>query len=143
MKSTEHFKKVIHDYLYGMAEDDPSFQVKFLNPSKSIDKCITYILNTVQKSGLNGFADEEIFGMAIHYYDEEKIDEGKPIDCQVVINRQIKLTDEEIAQARQKAMDDLVRQEMTRMREKKAPAKPVIQTKTEQPIVPAQQQSLF
>jgi DUF1680 family protein len=60
-----------------------------------------------------------------------------------VINRQIKLTDEEIAQARQKAMDDLVRQEMTRMREKKAPAKPVIQTKTEQPIVPAQQQSLF
>lgn len=37
-----------------------------------------------------------------HYYDEEDIDAGKPITCQVVVNHTIVLTEEEKAQARQK-----------------------------------------
>lgn len=86
MKGTEQFEKVIHDHLSGIAIQDRNFEKKFNDPSKNIKDCITYILNTVQKSGCNGFADEEIFGMAIHYYDEEKIEVGKPINSKVVVN---------------------------------------------------------
>ena len=39
-------------------------------PAKNMDECVTHILNYVQKSGCNGFTDGEIFGQAIHYYEE-------------------------------------------------------------------------
>lgn len=86
MKGTEQFEKVILDHLSGIASTDKNFDERFKDPSKNIKDCITYILNTVKKSGCNGFADEEIFGMAIHYYDEEKIEIGKPINTKVVVN---------------------------------------------------------
>lgn len=84
MKGTEQFKKVIELHLMGVAENDPEFKEKLQNPKKNIDGCITYILNTVKQSGCNGFADDEIFGMAMHYYDEEKIDPGKPVNCKLL-----------------------------------------------------------
>ncbi|MDA6859547.1 Cas9 inhibitor AcrIIA9 family protein, partial [Escherichia coli] len=45
----------------------------YRNPAKNIDDCVTYILNYVQKSGCNGFSDGEIYGQAVHYYDENEI----------------------------------------------------------------------
>ena len=61
-------------------------------------------MNYVQKSGCNGFDDDEIFGQAVHYYDEADIEIGKPIDCKVVINHHVELTEEEKAQARRDAV---------------------------------------
>lgn len=61
-------------------------------------------MNTVQKSGCNGFADEEIFGMATHYYDETNIEIGKPMNCQVSVNHVVELTEEEKEQARKDAI---------------------------------------
>ena len=63
-----------------------------------MDECVTHILNYVQKSGCNGFTDGEIFGQAIHYYEENEIEVGKPMDCQVVVNHVVKLTAEEKAE---------------------------------------------
>ena len=40
----------------------------------------------MQKSGCNGFTDGEIYGQAVHYYDENEIEVGKPMNCQVVVN---------------------------------------------------------
>ena len=57
-------------------------------------------MNYVQKSGCNGFSDDEIFGQAVHYYDETDIEIGKPIDCKVVVNHHVELTAEEKEQAR-------------------------------------------
>ena len=56
MKSTEHFKKVIEDYLNDRAENDKLFAEKYANEKKNIDDCITYILNEVQKSGYKELA---------------------------------------------------------------------------------------
>lgn len=86
MKGTQNFEKIIHDHLLAISKNEKAFEAKFNNPKKNIKDCITYILNTVQKSGFNGFADEEIFGMAIHYYDEDKIDIGKKINAKVIVN---------------------------------------------------------
>lgn len=115
MKGTEQFKKVIEAHLQEMAASDPQFAARLQNPAKNIDDCITYILNTVQKSGCNGFADDEIFGMAAHYYDEEKVEVGKAVNCKVVVNRVVELTEEEKKQAKQAAMDKVISDEKDRL----------------------------
>ena len=85
MKTTDHFKNTIKAYLDQRAESDLLFSFKYSAPKKNIDDCINYILNQVQKSGCNGFADDEIFGMAVHYYDEDNIETGKPMNAHVVV----------------------------------------------------------
>ena len=104
MKGTDHFKRTIYMYLEQRAEEDALFAKKYRNPAKNMDECVTHILNYVQKSGCNGFTDGEIFGQAIHYYEENEIEVGKPMDCQVVVNHVVKLTAEEKAEARQNAV---------------------------------------
>ena len=95
MKGTDHFKRTIQMYLEQRAEEDTLFAKKYRNPAKNIDECVTHILNHVQKSGCNGFTDGEIFGQAIHYYEENEIEVGKPMNCQVVVNHVVELTEEE------------------------------------------------
>lgn len=104
MKATDYFKQTIQNYLELRAESDTLFAPRYHNPRKSIDDCITYILNEVRRSGCNGFADDEIYSMALHYYDEEDIDVGKPINCKVVVNHTIELTEEEKQQAHEQAL---------------------------------------
>lgn len=86
MKVSTHFQTEIQSYLEQRAEYDELFARSYRNPLKNIEDCITYILNYVQKSGCNGFSDDEIFGQAVHYYDETDIEVGKPIDCKVIVN---------------------------------------------------------
>lgn len=104
MKVSAPFKNAIQSYLEQRAEYDELFARSYRNPLKNIEDCITYILNYVQKSGCNGFDDDEIFGQAVHYYDEADIEIGKPIDCKVVVNHHVELTEEEKAQARREAI---------------------------------------
>lgn len=104
MSVSIHFKNEIQTYLEQRAEYDELFARSYRNPLKNIEDCLTYILNYVQKSGCNGFSDDEIFGQAVHYYDEADIEIGKPIDCKVVVNHHVELTEEEKAEARQQAI---------------------------------------
>ena len=69
MKATNHFKNTIKAYLDKRAEIDLLFSFRYSLPEKKLEDCIIYILNQVQKSGCNGFHDDEIFGMAVHFYD--------------------------------------------------------------------------
>lgn len=125
MKGTEQFKKVIESHLNKLAITDHVFAEKLQNPKKKIDDCIIYILNRVKQSGCNGFADDEIFGMAIHYYDEENVDAGKPVGCNVVVNHAVELSDDEIKQAKQAALDKVIADEKDRLTKKtKAKAEP-------------------
>lgn len=86
MKGTEQFQNTILTHLQRVAVSDSAFKSKFENPKKNIKDCITYILNWVQKSGCNSFEDKEIFVMAMHFYDEHKINVGKEINAKVVVN---------------------------------------------------------
>lgn len=123
MNGTQAFQDTIRTYLDKMAESDALFAVKYANPSKSLSECITYIICQVQKSGCNGFEDDEIFGMAVHYWEENEIEVGKPVNCQVVVNHTVELTEEEKAQARQDAIDKLRDEEMAKMRKPTQPKK--------------------
>lgn len=110
MKSTETFKKTISEQLDKVAANDQAFAEKMNNPKKNIDDCVTYILNTVKKSGCNGFTDDEIYGMAIHYYDEENVEVGGKVSAQVVVNHVVEISEEEKAEAKQKAIDLLIQE---------------------------------
>lgn len=89
MEVSNGFKAVIKAYLDDRASNDELFAATYAKPNKSLDECCNYILHEVQKSGQNGFADEEIFGMAVHYYDEDDIKDVKPINARVVINHHV------------------------------------------------------
>lgn len=104
-KATDYFKQTIQSYLQRRAQEDELFAPRYANPKKNIDDCITFILNYVKQSGCNGFADDEIYSLAMHYYDEDDINIGKPLtNCKVVVNHTIVLTEEEKAEARRRAM---------------------------------------
>ncbi len=121
MKGTEHFKRTIQAFLEQRSAEDELFAVNYRNPAKNIDDCITFILNYVQKSGCNGFSDDEIFGQIIHFYDEPNIEVGKPINCTVVVNHHVELTEEEKVEARQQAIkraEDEAYAKMKQQREK-------------------------
>ena len=123
MKSTEHFKRTIQAYLQQRASEDRLFAESYRKEGKNIDDCITYILNEVQRSGCNGFTDGEIYSMAVHYYDENDIEVGNPVSCQVSVNHIVELTEEEKAEARQRAVEQYQKAELRRMQERhKIPA---------------------
>lgn len=124
MQVSASFKNSIQSYLEQRAEYDELFARSYRNPLKNIEDCITYILNYVQKSGCNGFDDDEIFGQAVHYYDETDIEVGKPIDCKVAVNHHVELTEEEKAEARKEAIKRAENEAYNRMAQRKiAPKK--------------------
>ena len=116
-------------YLEQRAEEDTLFAKKYRNPAKNIDECVTHILNYVQKSGCSGFTDGEIFGQAIHYYEENEIEVGKPMNCQVVVNHVVELTEEEKAEARQNAARRYQEEELRKLQNRnRPPARKVTQS---------------
>ena len=117
MKSTEHFKNTIKAYLDKRASEDELFAITYAKANKNMDDCITYIFNTVQKSGCNGFTDDEVYSMAVHYYDEDNIEVGKNLDCRVVVNHTVELTAEEKEDARQKAIQKVQDEAYSKMKQ--------------------------
>lgn len=123
MKTTDNFKQVIKSYLWQRAGQDSLFAPNLAKTNKNLDDCITYILNEVKKSGCNGFTDDEVFSMAVHYYDEDNIDVGKPINGRVVVNHVVELTEEEKQAARREAITRVENEAYNRMKQTKKPTK--------------------
>lgn len=133
MKGTELFKAAIQNYLEYRAMTDDLFAPLYANPAKNIDDCITYILNEVQKSGMNGFDDDEIYSMAMHYYDEDDIEIGKPISCKVMVNHHVELTEEEKQNARRKAIEQYQQMELNKLQSRAKQKSSAPQTTNVQP----------
>lgn len=133
MKTTDYFKQTIQTYLENRAATDELFAERYADPKKNIDDCITYILNEVKRSGCNGFADDEIYAMALHYYDEPDIEVGKSVNCRVVVNHTIELTEEEKAQAHRDAMKRAESEAYAKLIQRKT--SPKKQTDTLQPAL--------
>lgn len=132
MKATKAFEDTIKAYLDKRASEDDLFAESYAKEGKSIEECCNYILNEVQRSGCCGFADEEIYGMAVHYYDEDDLGEIKPIQGQVVVNHKVELTAEEIEEARKEAKERVVNEEIARLRKPQPKPKPAVKKEEEE-----------
>mgnify|MGYP000829815963 CR=1 FL=1 len=119
MKASISFQNAIQAYLEQRAEYDELFARSYRNPLKNIEDCITYILNEVRRSGCNGLDDEEVFGMAVHYFDETDIEIGKPINCKVVVNHTVELTAEEKQQAHRDAIKRIENEAYAKMKQQR------------------------
>lgn len=136
----DEFKKTIKKYLDARARKDTMFAEAYANKDKSIDGCCNYIISEVRKTKRQAFADEEIYGMAVHYYDEKDIkDVGPQNGCTVKIsgknegaNIPVELTEEDREKARQEAYEQLVNEYREKASRKKKAAKPAEQ---EQPTL--------
>lgn len=127
MKASNHFKNTIKAYLDQRAETDVLFSFQYSKPEKKLEDCITYIFNEVHKSGCNGFHDEEIYSMAVHFYDEDNIEVGKPMtNAHVVVNHFVELTEEEKEEARQKAIQKAQDEAYNKMKQPVKKAKKVV-----------------
>ena len=138
MNGTEQFTRTIAEYLNLRAATDPLFAPNLAKPHKNIEDCITYILKQVQQSGCNGFEDDDIYSMAVHYYDEDDLEMGSHVACHVVVNHTIVLTEEEKAEARKQAIQQYQAQELRRLQEPRQ-----VKTKASTNSEQAPQPSLF
>lgn len=68
------FEQAIKTYLDNRAKEDELFAKTYAKANKSLEECCKYILQEARKRG-NAVAmtDEEVYGMAVHYYDEDSI----------------------------------------------------------------------
>lgn len=85
------FEEVILDYLTKQAEQDTHLAERMKLESKNIADCCKYIISEVKKTNRQGFADEEIYAMARHYYLEENL-EIVQMSARVVVNHAIRET---------------------------------------------------
>ena len=113
MKGTETFQRVIKEFLDKRAAEDKLFAKDYQNPEKSIEKCCDFIISEVKKSGRQGFADEEIFGMAVHYYNEDNLKYSKH-QCTVVVN----LSDQTKESLEKKAEEEFKQAKIAELRKK-------------------------
>lgn len=118
---TDMFQKQIKQYLDKRASEDALFAASYNKKHKNIEDCVAYIIGEVQKAGKSAWADEEIYGMAVHYYDEDNL-QAKPYKGNVqIVSTQ--LADDVKAQLNREA-EEMYREELLReMRQPKPKAK--------------------
>ena len=133
MKGTDHFKNIIKAYLDKRAQEDELFRAKYETTSRTIDDVVTYILNQVKTSGCCGFSDEEIYSMAVHVIDEPSIDVGKPINCNVVVNQHIELTEQEKEEQKALALKRYQDEELRKLQNRNTKPKAVKPQETKHP----------
>lgn len=72
------FEQAIKDFLDNLAKEDATFAVTYAKENKSIKECYDYIYGEVSKAHKGNakcvaMSDEAVFGLAIHYYDEDDV----------------------------------------------------------------------
>ena len=129
------FKTAVKSYLDGRAQQDEQFAAAYAKPGKSLDECCQYIMGEARKRGTAvAMTDDEVFGLAVHYYDEDDIEVRPAGNCRTV--QVPELTEAEKEEARRRAIDRLAEEQYALLRKK--PHK-----KREEAEAEVQQMSLF
>ena len=82
------FRTRIKEYLDSVAAGDPVFAEKYGSKSKSLDQCCDFIVSEVKRQKRTAMTDDEVYGLAVHYYDEAdpgRIDKGIASRAAIVI----------------------------------------------------------
>ena len=81
----------------------------------SIQWNIIQLKTAYDNGGCAGFSDGEIYSQAVHYFDEDNIDVGKPLNCHIAVNHVVQLTDEEKAEAHRQAIEQYQCEQLAKM----------------------------
>jgi hypothetical protein len=117
------FKEAIKSYLDERAGTDELFAKSYAKENKNLDECCSYIMGEAKKLG-NAvcISDNEVFGMAVHYYDEDDIKVNKlPAAARAVASassQSVKLTEEDKKKAREEAIKRLTEEQYVLLKKK-------------------------
>lgn len=114
---SKSFKDTIKAYLDDRAKSDELFAKVYANEKKDINGCCNYILQEVRKMQVQGLTDDEVYGIAVHYYDETDLGEIKGAGCDVIVNHHVELTEEEKEQARKNAVARYENEQLSKLRQ--------------------------
>ena len=120
------FELAIKSHLDKIASEDPAFAEKYRTKcdveQDSIEKCCNYIISEVQKLKRQAMTDEEVFGMAMHYFDEDVKFDGKAPQCKVVVSHE-SLSEEDQERIRRQAQEEIERDAVEQAKKKILEAK--------------------
>lgn len=121
-------KDAIKAYLDNRAATDELFAVAYAKENKNLDDCFKYILSEARKRGSAVcMTDEEVFGLAVHYYDEDELEFDRNVRATVQTSKPVELTEEEKEAAREAAKRQYEQECYDKM--KKATKKPKAPTR--------------
>lgn len=143
MKTPNDFKQAIQSYLDERAKTDKLFAQSYAKKNKNINECCAHIIGEAQKQrqgSVAAISDAEVFGMAVHYYDEDDIKVTKmpssvKASVSSSISKPVELTEEDKEKARQAALKRLEEEQHALLRKKP--------TKAKKEATEVQQMSLF
>lgn len=119
-KEQNHVKDAIKAYLDERAKNDEQFAQSYTKANKNIDECFDYVIGEVRKRGNAVYmTDAEVFGLAVHYYDEDdikinRLPEGTKLSASAPA---VELSEEDRAKAHDQAVKEYRQQCIDRMRE--------------------------
>lgn len=83
------FEEAIEAYLTKLAETDELFAKTYAKKNKSLKGCCKYIMGEAQKAAKGGkcvaLSDEQVYNLAVHYYDEDDIEAPDNVAGEVVV----------------------------------------------------------
>lgn len=127
-KGSDRFQQVIMNHLTELAKSDKQLAEGMADPKKSISECCDYICGEVSKSGRQGWADDEIYGMAVHYFTEIDVNVNENKVSKVVVNEKIELSEKDKKAAYDKALEEYKQSKLAAIRnDDKTKAKKVAQ----------------
>lgn len=114
MDSKEIFKKALQRYLEDRAKSDALFAKTYAKEGKSLDECANYVIGEMKKRAEGDCcvaSDEEVYGLAVHYYDEDDL-KAEPCEARIVSNYQLTEDDKQQLdkEAEEKAKDAYLRE---------------------------------
>lgn len=131
-------KEIVKEYLDRRAAEDPLFAASYAKPAKNIDECWNYIPSEAKRRGSAVcMSDDEVFGLAVHYFDEDDLKVQPVPGARVSTSREskpaAKLTAKEKAEVKEEARrlymaQCLAEQEKANARTKKPKPAPVEQS---------------
>lgn len=143
------FEEAIKAYLDQRASEDEQFAKSYAKEKKSIEECCKFIMaeaydRITHKQGTQsyGMTDAEVYGLAVHYYDEDNI-KPKHMGARAEVlqtNATYEPTEEDKENARKAALKRL---EDEAYRKLHTPKKKKAEDVTEQPANTCTQTSLF
>ena len=125
-KSSNAVVEVVRNYMEERCANDPILAIKYANPNKSIEKALNFVASEVKKSGLTIMDSDSVFGLVMHYYDEN-IEEIPNVNCKMAVAKE--LTDTEKSEAKAEAMEQYKEEQLRELRRQNQP-KPMAKATT-------------
>lgn len=115
MKSNNAAIAAMQQMLQERCIAEPTFAIKMASTNKTFEGAVNYLCSQIQKSGLCMVDQETVLNILTHFYDEDSIEEGAPINCNIVVSKP-ELTEEDKAELREEAKKQFQEGEVRRIR---------------------------